>query len=128
MNKILTHGLTKRERQVMDIIYKKKNASAGEIQKEIPDPPGYSTVRSVLSILENKGLLKHKKIGKKYIYSPKIPHKKAMNSAVKQLLKTYFNNSLQEAVETMIEIDSRNLAELDFERLSSLIEKYRKEV
>jgi predicted transcriptional regulator len=111
----------------MEIIYRKKQASAAEVLKEMPDPPGYSTVRSILSILEKKGLLKHGKTGKKYIYSPIIPRKRAMHSAIKQLLKTYFNNSLQEAVEAMIELDKKNLEELDLNRLSEMIEKTRKE-
>jgi predicted transcriptional regulator len=127
VRKKLQQELTKRERQIMEIIYKKNSASAAEIHEEMANPPGYSTVRSILTILENKGLLVHKKSSKKYIYSPTIPRKRAMLSAVKQLLKTYFNDSLQEAVEAMIEIDRENLAELDLDRLTRLIETARKE-
>ena len=125
MSRKLQHGLSKRERQIMEVIYRWKSASVHEVLGEIPSPPSYSAVRAMLNILEEKGFLKHRKEGRKYIYSPTIPHKRAMRSAVKQLLQTYFNNSIEEAVGALVEIDSKKLTEAEFDRLTELIEKAR---
>ena len=120
-------ALSKRERQVMEIVYKKKQVSAKDVWNEIPEIPSYSAVRSVLNILEEKGLLQHSRQGKKYIYSPTISPKKASNSALKQLLTTYFDNSLEKAVTTMLEMHSTNLTEDDYKRLSGIIDRAREE-
>jgi len=127
MNGKLQNDLSKRERQVMAIIYKRKNASVNDVLKDIPNPPSYSAVRSVVNILENKGFIKHKKYVKKYVYSPTISRKKATNSAVKQLLTTYFDNSLEKAVTTMLEMHNDDLTDEDFQRLSRIIERVQKE-
>ncbi len=119
--------LSKRERQVMETVYKKKQVSAKDVWNEIPDIPSYSAVRSVLNILEEKGFLQHSRQGKKYIYSPTISTKKASNSALKQLLTTYFDNSLEKAVTTMLEMHSTNLTDKDYKRLSSIIDRAREE-
>ena len=121
----LQNGLSKRERQIMEVIYRWRSASVHEVLMAIPSPPSYSAVRAMLNILEDKGFLKHRKEGRKYIYSPTIPHKRAMRSAVKQLLQTYFNNSIEEAVGALVEIDSKKLTEAEFDRLAELIEKVR---
>ena len=125
MSSKLQNGLSKRERQMMEVIYRWKSASVHEVLGAIPSPPSYSAVRAMLNILEDKGFLKHRKEGRKYIYSPTIPHKRAMRSAVKQLLQTYFNNSIEEAVGALVEINSKNLNETGFDRLAELIEKER---
>lgn len=122
MSKRLQNELSKRERQIMEVIYRKKSASVKEVLEEIPDPASYSAVRALLNILEAKKFLKHKKSGLKYIYSPTIPHNRAMYSAVKQLLKTYFNNSVEDAVAAIISIDKKDLVKTDFDRLARLIE------
>lgn len=127
MSHKLQNDLSKRERQVMEVIYKRKGASAKEVQEDIPDPPTNSAVRSVLIILEKKGFIRHKRQGKKYIYTPTIPPKKARYSAVKQLLATYFDNSLEKAVSTMLEIRNKDLTEEDLERLTQIVQNVRKE-
>jgi predicted transcriptional regulator len=127
VSKRLQNELSKRERQIMEAIYRKKSASVKEVLEEIPQPPSYSAVRAMLNILEAKGFLKHTKQGKKYIYIPTIPHGKAMQSAVRQVLKTYFNNSVEDAVAAIINIDRKNLEQTDFDKLASLIESARKE-
>jgi len=126
MNHKLQNDLSKRERQVMDVIYRRKGASAKEVQESIPNPPTNSAVRSVLIILEKKGFIKHKRQGKEYIYTPTIHPKKARHSAVKQLLATYFDNSLESAVSTMLEIHNRDLTEEDLERLTQIIQNVKK--
>ena len=126
MSRKLQNELSKRERQIMEVIYRRRSASVKEVLQAIPSPPSYSAVRAMLNILEEKGFLKHRKEGRKYIYSPTIPHKRAMRSAVKQLLQTYFNNSIEEAVGALVEIDSKNLTDAEFDRLAELIERVRK--
>ncbi len=127
MSKRLQNELSKRERQIMDVIYRRNSASVKEVLEEIPDPPSYSAVRAMLNILEAKGFLKHTQQGKKYIYIPTIPHVKAMQSAIKQVLRTYFNNSVEDAVAAIINIDRKNLEQTDFDSLARLIESTRKE-
>ena len=122
----LQNDLSKRERQVMAIIYQRKRASVKEVLEDIPNPPSYSAVRSTLNILKEKGLLKHNRQGKKYVYSPTISQKKAMSSAVKHLLTTYFDNSLKKAVTTMLEIHNSDLTEEDFKRLTQIIDSTKK--
>jgi len=112
----------------METVYKKKQVSAKDVWKEIPDIPSYSAVRSVLSILEEKGFLEHCRQGKKYVYSPTVSPKNASNSALKQLLNTYFNNSLERVVTTMLEIHSTELTDADYKRLSGIIDRARTEV
>ena len=111
----------------MAIIYRRNNASVNDVLEAIPNPPSYSAVRSVVNILEDKGFIKHKKQGKKYVYSPTISRKKATSSAVKQLLTTYFDNSLEKAVTTMLEMHNDDLTDEDFQRLSRIIERVQKE-
>jgi len=119
--------LSKRERQVMDVVYRRKEVSAKEVWREIPDFPSYSAVRSVLSILEQKGLLTHIAEGKKYIYSPTITHEKAMHSAVRQLVNTYFDGSLEKAVTAMLEIHNQDITDAELKTLAEIIERVRKE-
>jgi predicted transcriptional regulator len=119
--------LTKRERQIMNIIYKNKKATAQEVLDELPNPPSYSSVRALLRILEEKGFLKHTKQGAKYLFIPVISEKNAMKTDLKQLLKTYFNNSLSEAVTALLEIDKNKMEERDYEDLISTINKYKQE-
>ena len=125
MSRKLHYDLSKRERQIMDIVYRMRNASAKEIQENIPAPPGYSTIRKLLNILENKGFLKHVKNGLKYIYSPTISRKKAMRSALRQMLEIYFDNSVEDAVSALIELKSADLSDQEFNNLISHIEKTR---
>jgi predicted transcriptional regulator len=119
--------LTKREQQVMEVVYREKNVSAKQVWKYIPDFPSYSAVRSVLTILERKGMLTHTVEGKKFIYSPAVEHRKVVFSATKQLLRTYFDDSLDKAVAAMLEIHGEDMTEDDFKRLSKIIARARKE-
>ena len=127
MSKKLQHGLSKRERQIMEVIYRRKVATAQEVLDEIPDPPGYSTVRSFLTILEEKGFLKHERRGRRYVYSPTISHKSAMRSTLQNVLKIYFNNSVEDAVSALMEVHGKYLSDDDYDRLIERIEKAKKE-
>lgn len=119
--------LSKRERQIMDIIYKKEQLSAKQVQSEMSDAPGYSAIRTLLKILVNKGFLKIKKEGLKYIYFPVISKKKASALALKELITTYFDNSMEEAVAAIIDIKKNNLTKEDFSKLAKIIEDKKKE-
>ena len=119
--------LTKREQQVMEVMYREGNVSAKQVWEFIPDFPSYSAVRSVLTILERRGLLTHTVEGRTFIYSPAVEHRKAVLSAIKQLLRTYFDDSLDKAVAAMLEIHGEDMTEDDFERLSEIIARARKE-
>ena len=119
--------LTKREQQVMEVVYREKSISAKQMWERIPDFPSYSAVRSVLTILERKGLLTHAVEGRKFIYSPAVEHRRAASTAAKQLLRTYFDNSLDRAVAAMLEIHGGDMMEDDFKRLLEIIALARKE-
>jgi predicted transcriptional regulator len=128
MSRKLHTELSKRERQIMDVIYRRKSATAKEVMEKIPNAPSYSTVRKLLHILERKGFLKHIQDRLRYIYYPKIPHKKAMRSAVRQLMETYFDNSVEEAMTALIEYKSEGISDSDLDKMIDLIEKMKKEV
>lgn len=119
--------LSKRERQIMDIIYKKEKATVAEVQEEIEDNISYSTVRALLCILEKKGQLKHETMGTKYVYIPQISKKNAIGEAVKNLIETFFDNSVEQAVTALLEFDKSKLSDKDYDRLNDIINKYQKE-
>ena len=121
MIKRLQHGLSKRERQIMNVIYSRKGATAAQVWEEIPSPPSYSAVRATMNILENKGLLSHRKQGRKYLYLPTVPHQRARLSALRQLVDTYFEGSVEATVEALIRSDRRKLTEEEYDRLLELI-------
>ena len=113
----LQQNLSKRERQIMDIIFRREKATAQEVLDDLPDPPSYSAVRALLKILEDKGHLTHKKIGLKYLFVPTVHPEEARDSAVKQIIKTYFNNSIEDAVCAIIGVEGKNLSEADYQRM-----------
>jgi predicted transcriptional regulator len=117
--------MSRRERQIMDIIYRRGRATAAEVLDELPDPPTYSAVRAALRLLEEKGSLKHEMDGKRYVYLPTTPRARASTSALKHLLRTFFNGSSEQVVNALIEETRPSAAELD--RLAALIEKARAE-
>jgi len=119
--------LSRRERQIMQVIYRRSTASVSEVLGEIPSPPSYSAVRSIMNILVQKGLLRRTRNGKKYLYSPTVSQKKAMHTELKQLMSTYFGGSLENAVTALLEIHGDDLGDEDFQRLMDIIEKARKE-
>lgn len=107
--------LSRRERQIMDIIWRHSRATANEIHEELPDAPSYSAVRALLAVLVNKGHLRHERDGKKYVYVPTASTEKAGKSALRRLLSTFFNNSPSELVATLLdpkETDDEELARI----------------
>jgi predicted transcriptional regulator len=120
-------SLSRRERQIMDIIYEMKEASALQVLERLPSPPGYSAVRALLRVLEQKGHLAHRQDGPRYIFTPLLPREKARQSALRHLVRTFFDGSTEEAVAALLDISEDNLSEDDYLRLMDIIEKARQE-
>ena len=117
--------LSRRERQIMDIVYERGMVTAVEVLESLPDPPSYSAVRAALRVLEEKGHVTHKREGHKYVFRPVVPRRRARKKATQRLLKTFFDGSTEKAVAALIEDKSLNADEL--ERIAALIEKARRE-
>ena len=120
-------NLSRRERQIMDIIYRFGQATAAEVLENLPDPPGYSAVRAMLKILEDKGHLRHKQQGPRYVFLPKVSREKAKRSAVQHLLQTFFDGSAASAVATLLDVSRSDLSNADLDRLNRLISQAKKE-
>ncbi len=119
--------LSRRERQIMDVLYRLGRATAAEILESLPEPPGYSAVRAMLRVLEEKKHIRHEEKDLRYVFMPVVPREKARRSAVRHMLDTFFEGSPEQAVATLLDISGRNLSDDDYDRLSALIEKARKE-
>ncbi len=120
-------NLSRRERQVMDIVYRQGQATAAEVLQSLPDPPSYSAVRAMLRILEEKGYLHHKHQGNRYVFLPTLPLEKARRSALKQVVQTFFDGSTELAVSALLDCSSSKLSDEELDRLAQLIEQARKE-
>lgn len=120
-------GLGRRERQIMEVVYARGEASVADVLAALPDPPSYSAVRAMLNLLEEKGRLTHKEVGRKFVYLPTIAPEKARRSALQSLLQTFFGGSVTQAVASLIELDRGQLSAEELERLARLIEDAKKE-
>jgi predicted transcriptional regulator len=120
-------GHSRREREILDALYKLGKASAAEIREQIPDPPTYTAIRTHLSILEKKGHVRHVSDGTRYIYEPLVAREQMGKRALDQLLQTFFDNSVERAVAAMLTRKDAAIPREDLERLSRLIEKAKKE-
>jgi len=120
-------SLSRRERQIMDIIYGLKEATALQVLERLPSPPGYSAVRALLRVLEQKGHLSHRQDGPRYVFQPVLPREKARRGALQDVLRTFFDNSTEDAVAALLDISEDNLSEEDYARLLELVEKARQE-
>lgn len=119
--------LSRRERQIMDVIYSRGQATAAEVQENMPDPPSYSAVRAMLRLLEEKGYLKHEQDGPRYIFKPTLAREKARKSALKQMLETFFDGSTEQAVAALLNLSKAKLSQDELDRLSQMIETAKKE-
>ena len=123
-----THeALSRRERQIMDIVYRQEKASAAEVLATLPDPPSYSSVRALLGILETKGHLKHLKNGARYVYLPTHPRQSAARTAIHQVMQTFFAGSVEQTVASLLSASETPLSHSEWERLSALIDQARGE-
>lgn len=119
--------LSRRERQIMDILYRRGSATAAEVRQELPDPPSYSAVRALLRILEEKGHVRHEARDLRYVYMPVLEREKASRSAVRHLVETFFNGSAEKAVAALLDESASKLSKSELARLARMIEKARKE-
>ena len=119
--------LSRRERQIVDILYTQGRATAAEVQSALPDPPSYSAVRAMLRILEEKGHIRHEQDGPRYVFSPKTPRDKARRSAIRHVMETFFEDSPEQAVAALLDVSSSKLSEEELDRLARLIENARLE-
>lgn len=119
--------LTRRERQIMDIVYRFGRATAAEVQENLPDPPSYSAVRALLRVLEEKEHLRHVQEGPRYVYLPTVPAEKARKSALKRVLRTFFDDSAEKAVAALVSMSATDLSEEELERIRERIEEAKEE-
>ena len=120
-------GLSRRERQIMDVIYRRAQATAAEVLEDLPDPPSYSAVRAMLRVLEEKGHLRHEQQGPRYVFLPTVPRDQARRSALQQLVHTFFDGSTEQAMAALLDQSDRSLSDVELARLGRLIAQARKE-
>ena len=120
-------GLSRRERQIMEILYQGGKASANEVRDRMSDAPSYSAVRAMLRVLEEKGHIRHNAEGMKYVYTPTMTRDKAKRSAVKHLLDTFCNGSPEQAVAALLDVGATKLTRAELDRMARMIEQARKE-
>ena len=120
---ITSSTLSRRERQIMDIIYQQERATAADVLAALPDPPSYSSVRALLGVLETKGHLRHVKDGARYVYLPVRSRRGAAKSALRQVMQTFFAGSVEQTVATLLSVSDAPLSEDEWERLSAVIDK-----
>jgi BlaI family transcriptional regulator, penicillinase repressor len=118
--------LSRRERQIMDVLYRKESATAAEVMESLPDPPSYSAVRALLRILEQKGHICHEETAGKYVFMPTMRRDQAKRSALRHLVRTFFDGSAEDAVAALLDSKSSKLSEPELDRLQKLIDKARK--
>jgi predicted transcriptional regulator len=127
MAKTLHTVLSRRERQIIDVLYRRGRATAAEVMADLPGDPSYSTVRTQLRVLEAKGHVRHEDDGQRYVYSPAVPRGTVRRSALKHLVETFFDGSVEQTVAALLGADAARLSEAELERIADLIEKARKE-
>ena len=119
--------LSRRERQIMEIVYERGRATAAEVRAHMPDPPSYSAVRAMLRILEDKGHLRHVQDGPRYVFLPTIPREEASETALRKLVRTFFGGSPEGAMAALFDLEGDQLDEKALQRLSEMIDEAKKE-
>ena len=119
--------LSRRERQILDILYTRGQATAAEILGSLPDPPSYSTTRALLRVLEQKGHVRHEEDGARYVFFPRVSRQRASVTALRHVLNTFFDGSAVAAATALVDGSASKLSTEDLDRLEALIEKARKE-
>ena len=122
-----TSELSKRERQIMDYLYQAGRATASEVLDALPDPPGYSAVRTTLRILEQKGHVRHEEEGRAYVYMPVIRKDAARKRALAHLLKTFFDNSAEQAVAALVDLAGPKTSAAELDHIARIIDEAKKE-
>jgi predicted transcriptional regulator len=125
--KHLPGGLGARERQILDAIYQLGEASVAQVLAKLSDPPSYSAVRTMIRVLEKKGLLRHRQIGTKYVYRPTRTRESASRSALRHLMQTFFGGSATDAVAAILDVSASKLTDGDLDLLEQRIDQARRE-
>ncbi|MFN0121352.1 MAG: BlaI/MecI/CopY family transcriptional regulator [Blastocatellia bacterium] len=120
-------NLSRRERQIMDILHRLERVTAQEVLDNLPAAPGYSAVRALLRLMEEKGYVTHEQDGPRYVYKATLAREKAGKTALKNLLQTFFDGSTEQAVAALLDLSKTRLSQDELDRLSDLIDKARKE-
>ena len=120
------HELSRRERQIIDILYSRGRATAAEVQAALPDPPSYSAVRAMLRILEEKGHVRHHQDGPRYVYLPTLARDSAKRSAMRHMLRTFFEGSAEQAISALLDDSSAKLSDAELDRLARMIDQARR--
>jgi predicted transcriptional regulator len=116
-------NLSRRERQIMDVLFQRGSAAGSEIHEALPDPPSYSAVRAALSVLEKKGHIRHELQGLRYVWTPRVPRESARRMALRHLVKTFFEGSVEQTVAALLDEASVKLEQHDLDRLREMIGK-----
>lgn len=119
--------LSRRERQIMDIVFRRGTATIRDVLADLPDPPSYSAVRALVGILEDKGHLQHREDGPTYVYSPTQRPERARASALAHVVRTFFGGSATETVAALLDLEGRELSRDELDELGALIDQARKE-
>ena len=119
--------LSRRERQIMEALYRRGKATAMEVLEELPDPPSYTAIRTLLRILEDKGHIRHTQEGARYIYAPKVSREKARRSVLENVVRNFFDGSREKLMAALLDGGAGKLSAQEIENLSDLIERARKE-
>src|SRR4051812_35602603 len=119
--------LSRRERQILDILYARGRASAAEILESLPDPPSYSTIRALLRVLEQKEHVRHEEDGPRYVFFPRVSRQRASVTALRHVLNTFFDGSAVAAATALVDGSASKLSAEELDRLEALIERARKE-
>lgn len=120
-------ALSRRERQIMDVLYRRGRATAADVLDDLPSPPGYSAVRALLRVLETKGHVRHEVEGQRHVYLPVVPREKARRAALHQVLETFFDGSTEQTVAALLDLSDTGLGDAELNRLAALIRQARKE-
>jgi len=120
------HDLSRRERQIVDILYTQGRATAAEVLAALADPPSYSAVRAMLRILEDKGHVRHEQDGPRYVYLPTVGRDRAKKTALRHVLQTFFNGSAEQALSALLDESDTRLSDLELDRLARLIDRARR--
>ena len=119
--------LTRREREIMDILHRRGRATAHEVMADLADPPSYSAVRTFLRLLEERGHVRHEQDGPRYVYTPTVARREAQRSAIAHLVDTFFDGSVEDAVATLVESSKPKLSAQELDRIAALVAKAKKE-
>src|SRR5436190_263149 len=126
MTKTSHVNLTRRERQIMDILYRRGRATAGDVMADLPGDPSYSTVRAQLRVLEDKGHVRHEELGLRYVYTPTVPRHEVRQSALKHLVDTFFEGSTQKVVAALLGSEGGRVSQEELDRIAEFVEKARR--